>query len=50
MQDARVPEEVKLESIENSLLSLLILENSLNDIVDLSLLLSGQFKLIKNEF
>jgi len=50
MQDPRVPIEVKKESIENALLSLLILENTLNDIVDLSLLLSNQFYLIVNEF
>ena len=39
MKDPLVPETAK-EIIENSLLSLFLLENSVNDIVDLSLLLS----------
>ena len=40
MQDSRIPNEVKSEYLENSLLSLYLLENTLNDIVDLSLILS----------
>ena len=39
--DQRIPNDIKANSIENALLSLLLLENILNDIVDLSLLLSG---------
>lgn len=42
MNDVSVSEEIR-EIIETSLLSLLLLENIVNDIVDFSLLLSKQF-------
>ena len=46
MKDLSIPKTIRETIIKNSLLSLFILKNFLNGIVDLSLFMSNQFELI----